>query len=185
MFVCFCGKEFEYRLAHIMNKQQSCGCRHGNMTHGQTLGHRSSSSYATRVHMIRRCTNTSAPDYYRYGGRGIKVCDRWLESFENFFADMGTKPTSKHSLDRIDNNGDYCPENCRWATNKEQSNNTRVNHMITYKGETLTLTQWCERLGLNKSRTSRRIIRSGWPIEAAFEMPYQTYRCKGLVLRNV
>ncbi|MCM1142418.1 MAG: hypothetical protein NC453_27935, partial [Muribaculum sp.] len=88
-------------------------------------------------------TNPNNAQFKDYGGRGIKICDRWRNSFENFLADMGKKPTPQHSIDRIDYNGDYCPENCRWATRAEQNNNKRNCIMVTYNGKTQTFKQWC------------------------------------------
>lgn len=120
--------------------------------------------YYTWSNMKKRCQNESAPDYSRYGGRGIKVCSRW-QSFKVFETDM--MPTYKKglSLDRIDNNGNYCPENCRWATAIEQANNTRRVKPITFNGLTMTLNQWARHLGIKRSTLSMRHYGYGWPIE--------------------
>lgn len=120
--------------------------------------------------MIQRCYDSNFPYYYRYGGRGITVCEQWRSSIENFYADMGPKPTRDHSLDRIDNDGNYSPENCRWATCKEQLRNTRANHLITYNGETLCITEWAEQLGMRPNALGLRIAK-GWTIERALTQP--------------
>jgi len=101
------------------------------------------SIYKTWQGMKERCSNPGHKDYHNYGGRGIKVCDRWLESFENFYADMGDKPQGM-TLDRIEVNGNYEPNNCRWASHTEQGQNRRNNVRLTYNGETKTLRQWAE-----------------------------------------
>jgi len=118
------------------------------------------SEYTSWQGMKNRCFN---PNYHRYsdwGGRGITVCDRWL-NFENFLADMGTKPSPKHSLDRIDNNADYSPENCRWATKAEQDNNRRSNRLITIACVTLTIAQWAKKTGFNANVIHDR-LKDGW-----------------------
>ena len=97
--------------------------------------------------MKSRCNNPNNNQYSDYGGRGIRVCERW-STFENFLADMGERPTPKHSIDRIDVNGDYCPENCRWATKEEQNNNKRNCILVTYNGKTQNFKQWCKELNL-------------------------------------
>jgi len=107
--------------------------------------------YRTRVYktwqqMRQRCENPNDTAYHRYGGRGIKVCDRW-QDFSNFLEDMG-EPYDWQSLDRLDNNGDYTPDNCRWATIEEQQNNIRSNRLITHEGETQTLAQWARETGI-------------------------------------
>jgi hypothetical protein len=122
--------------------------------------------------MLSRCTNPNVPQYHRYGGRGIKVCARWL-IFENFLADMGEKP-DELSLDRKDNDKDYCPENCRWATGKEQGRNKSTNVMWEYRGESKTISEWAESLGMDRHTLGDRVRKSGWTITQALETPVQT-----------
>jgi hypothetical protein len=115
--------------------------------------------------MIQRCGNPSDVNYRHYGGRGIVVCGRWLESFKNFMKDMGEPPTPKHTLERIDNDDNYRPSNCRWATRKDQARNKRNNHLITHDGRTQCLAAWAEELGIESSLLRYRLKR--WPIEKA------------------
>ena len=119
--------------------------------------------------MIDRCRNQRNIAYKRYGGRGIKVCERW-KSFVSFKADMGEPPTSEHQLDRFpNNNGNYEPGNCRWATAKEQANNRRSSKLLMYSGRVQTMRQWCDELGLKYSTVTMRLWKYGWTIEQAFE----------------
>lgn len=122
----------------------------------------------TYRNMMSRCFNPNATGYEYYGGRGITVCDSWRSSFMNFFRDMGERPEGT-TLDRIDVNGSYCPENCRWATHVEQARNTTANHMINLNGEALCLREWGERLDI-KPNTILARIRRGWTAEQALEM---------------
>lgn len=115
--------------------------------------------------IMQRCLNPKSPAYHHYGGRGITVCRRW-RSFQNFIEDVGEAPTPKHSIDRIDNNGSYEPGNVRWATQKEQMNNTRMNRFITHKGKTMTIAQWAEHLGMKHSKLYAR-IQDNWSVEDA------------------
>lgn len=133
---------------------KSCGClrietakRAKYVKHGKS----NSPTFIRWRSMKSRCYYPKNVGYPNYGGRGIKVCDRWLgeHGFENFLADMGEVPGREYSLDRIDVNGDYTPENCRWATWKEQSNNKRNSRLITHNGRSLTIPQWCDELGFN------------------------------------
>jgi hypothetical protein len=152
LFRCDCGNETVVMISHaISGHTQSCGCLHLEallkraVTHGQGGVNRRSREYESWAHMLQRCRNKNDPGYKNYGGRGIAVCERWNE-FESFLADMGPKPSSKHQLDRIDNDEDYKPENCRWATRIEQANNKRTNHFITMAGRTLSLADWSRQL---------------------------------------
>lgn len=104
--------------------------------------------YYAWIDMRRRCTNPQHHQYKNYGARGITVCDRWMHSFADFLADMGRAPGKEYSLDRIENNGNYAPGNCRWATHDEQDNNKRVNRWITHGDKTLTIAQWSKELGV-------------------------------------
>jgi len=116
-----------------------------------------------------RCRDINCRDYKYYGGRGIKVCKRWDE-FINFLKDMGIRPTANHSIDRINNDGDYCPENCRWATISEQRNNRRTNTRILFLGETKTLSQWAKEFKISRKTISYRIKRN-WSIAESILMP--------------
>jgi hypothetical protein len=102
--------------------------------------------YGSWSRMKARCNNPKDHKYHTHGGRGITVCERWQNSFENFFADMGPKPARGYSVERVGNDGNYCPENCIWATPKIQGKNTRQNTRVTIDGKTLNLTDWCEEL---------------------------------------
>jgi len=114
--------------------------------------------------MVGRCTNEKNPRYNGYGGRGIKVCERWRK-FKNFEEDMLESYKKGLQLDRIDNDGDYCPENCKWSTPKEQSNNRRDNFNVTYNGLTMTIPRWARKLGIKRSTLGMRIYKYGWSIE--------------------
>ena len=119
-----------------------------NNSHGMSK----TPEYLSWIDMRRRCFNFNRPNYSDYGGRKISVCDSWRNSFENFFADMGSRPTAKHSIDRIDNNGNYSAENCKWSTRVEQGNNQRTKHLITIEGKTLTMAQWEKKNGFWSKR---------------------------------
>lgn len=118
--------------------------------------------------MKTRCYRKTWPGFKHYGGRGIKVCDRWLESFENFLADMGRRPSSDHSLDREDNEKDYCLANCRWATKIEQQNNKRTNVFLELDGERMTLSDWGRHLGMAANTIRMRLV-NGWSIADALQ----------------
>ncbi len=131
-----------------------------------------SKEYAAWYHMLVRCYNNTCEAWPNYGGRGIKVCDRWLgdDGFENFFEDMKSLPSPNHSLDRIDNLLGYSPDNCRWATNKEQARNRRSSKLITIGEETKSMVEWCEVYDIQYSLVKDR-IQNDWEPVKAFTTP--------------
>jgi hypothetical protein len=134
-----------------------------NKTHGLT----NTSEYQAWLRMKSRCNNPQNQDFARYGGRGIKVCKRWMDSFENFYADMGPRPRGA-SLDRYPNNdGDYAPGNTRWANQKQQCRNRSNNRLLTHNGITMCMADWADRLGIKFSILNDRINRYGWSVERA------------------
>jgi hypothetical protein len=161
---CECGTKREVRGSILKGRASlSCGCLQKDVmqkmkeTHGKSYSQIHNAWCAIKT----RCNNTKNPNYQRYGGRGIKVCKEWAESFEKFAADVGEPPSRKHSIERIDNQGNYEPGNCRWATKTEQARNRRTSHFIVINGEKHCLSEWLEIKGLNKSTFEGR-IRRGW-----------------------
>lgn len=166
--VCDCGGKAVCITNNLTRGHTlSCGCysmkrrAEAATKHGQSGR---TAEYRAWLHMKSRCYNNKVELYPIYGGRGITVCKRWLHSFENFFSDMGKRPSSKHSLDRIDVNGNYEPSNCRWATAIQQARNKRSNRLITFNGYTATLTEWAEKLNTTDKVIRKRIER-GVPID--------------------
>ncbi len=173
--VCSCGKSHIVRADHLHNHNiRSCGClqRESKITHGLSR----TRSYRSWSLMKARCSNKNVKRYAEYIDRGITVCERWME-FEKFLADMGEKPEGK-SLDRIDNNKGYSPDNCRWATSKEQMNNTRGNRWITYKSELKRLHEWAL-IAKVSTDTFRTRLRRGWTIERALAHPLNVEKKEG------
>ncbi len=132
-------------------------------------GMRNTPEYRSWTHMRDRCYRETDKRYKNYGGRGISVCDRWRKSFTAFYEDMGKRPTDKHSIDRIDNNGNYEPNNCRWATKQEQADNRSNGYRFTYGGKTLTIRQWSNESGIAYDTLRQRLLRYKWSIEKALE----------------
>ena len=151
---------------------KSCGCdvarriSESRKTHGESKA----PLYGIWSAIKRRCYNTHAVEYPWYGGRGIEMCDEWrnsYEAFRNWSLGKGYKPNGHEcTIDRIDTNGNYCPENCRWVDSVAQANNRRSNHLLTYNGETHNVTEWSNLVGIPMKTLSSR-IHSGWSIEQA------------------
>jgi hypothetical protein len=140
--------------------------------HGDWVGNRRTPEWITWQAMKTRCYRSDSRHYARYGGRGIAVYDRWLgeHGYGNFLADVGRKPTPQHSIDRIDNDGDYCPENCRWATATEQNGNRSNVVPLTLHGRTQCVSAWAREVGISDAAIRAR-LRSGWPVERALCEP--------------
>jgi hypothetical protein len=156
----------------------SCGCWKSdqNRTRG-THRMAKTRTYKSWSEMKARCYNRSSIRYPRYGGRGIKVCDRWRNSFENFLSDMGVRPAKK-TLDRINTNGDYEPSNCRWATYKEQANNKAATRHLTFNGQTKCIRDWAAELEMWPATIQRRLDK-GWRVERALMTPPKKKMPKG------
>lgn len=137
--------------------------------------------YRNYYGMMGRCYNENMPCYKNWGGRGIKVCERW-HTFENFLEDMGIPPEG-YTLERIDNDRDYCPENCKWIPFNEQAKNKRQTKRFTFNGETMCISDWAERYGLTWRQLYFRLS-EGWDFERALKEPVDFYRKKNL-LKNV
>jgi hypothetical protein len=141
-------------------------------------GMHGSPEYRAWQQMRQRCQNPGNQRFDRYGGRGIKVCPRWDGSFLAFYADMGPRPSPTHSLDRIDNDGDYSPENCRWATRAEQNRNRGDCIILDHDGMRMTVAEWARHLGINVRTLSLR-IEQGWDAVRALTTPVARRRWKG------
>jgi len=161
---CDCGQETVAAAGNLTaGHTQSCGCLAREVNRAARLTHGRSNTPEYRIWrgMLNRGRNPKVASYALYGGRGVAVVERW-HSFSAFLADMGTRPTPRHSLDRIDNDRDYSPENCRWATPEQQARNTRRNTWVTFQGERMTLADAAERSGITQSVVTARRKR-GWP----------------------
>jgi hypothetical protein len=177
--LCDCGKIHEVMLTNLQGGNTiSCGCAkrerirqigYEKKTHGCSHYH-TTREYRSWQGMKHRCYNPNDPFYKDYGDRGITVCDQWRNSFETFLKDMGDRPIGK-TLDRIDNNGNYCPENCKWSTQREQGRNTRVNRLFEYNGKMITLAELSEICGKNSGTLHQIIVKAKWTVEEAVETP--------------
>lgn len=184
---CDCGRECISKTTDLKRPHPSCGCWGKELQRAAVTKHGMSFSpeFFAWNSMISRCYNPNHASYRRYGGRNIQVCTRWRGSFNDFYSDVGPRPSADHSIDRIDNDGHYscgrCDEcrsrcwqaNVRWATRKQQQWNRSVSRMVTAFGRTLPLAQWADEKGLSRKVLAKR-LKIGWEPEAALTTPIQT-----------
>jgi len=172
---CDCGNETIVNGAKLKNGHtKSCGCflieRRGKSS--RTHGKSHTPEHNVWLTMTQRCYNKNNPSYPDYGGRGIVMCDRWLgdKGFSNFLIDMGSRPSKNHTIERMDNNKIYSPDNCFWDTRYNQNRNKRSNHWLTVNGRKRLLVDWGNDIGV-KGYTIYRRIKRGWPLELAVSLP--------------
>lgn len=169
---CKCGRVVSVDAGNLRGKTiiacRSCASRrHGMVTSGE---------YTSWGAMLQRCENPRNKHFKNYGGRGITVCSAW-HKFDQFFADMGPKPTVNHSIERDDNNGNYEPGNCTWATWREQCNNQRRSRKLEFEGTSRTVAEWATHLGQSVKMIDSR-LRAGWPIDRVLMQPRRSRRSK-------
>lgn len=163
--LCDCGAAVSKSTANLTRgRVNSCGCK--SIEHGSARRGQKSSEYLIWVSMRQRCSNPKNKSWHRYGGRGISVCDSWAESFEIFLADMGPRPSTNHSIERLDNAGDYRPGNCAWRTMQDQARNTRRNIIVKVDGRSMPLVQATELRGMPYKLVYDRMYR-GWAFAKA------------------
>lgn len=166
---CDCGVEKKVRLGALGKSSKSCGCLHREAlslrrkTHGATSGGKRTPIYRIWSGIKERCESPTCKGFQAYGGRGIKLCERW-DKFENFLADMGPRPSHNHSIDRKDNDGNYEPGNCRWATDTEQSRNRSCTVNLSISGRVQCVSAWATELNMSRATLDWR-LKHGFPIE--------------------
>ena len=180
---CDCGNiSVIFRGNLTRGNSTSCGCTRKT---ADGLSGTNRAEYYCWSGMLKRCHNKNDKSYKDYGGRGISVCEEWRNSFEQFLVDMGKRPSSLHSIDRIQNDYGYNPSNCRWTTKDIQANNTRRNHYITYKNEILTIAQASDKYNVPRATLLNRINLLNWSVDDAIEKPHFAglYPYNGKMLR--
>lgn len=185
---CSCGKEYITWLSNAKRNVNGClRCHNKKHAHLAGITHNKSRTREYRVwwDMLNRCNKPNTKRYKDYGGRGITVCQQWIDSFQSFFNDMGERPSKNHSLDRIDNNGNYCKENCKWSSRQEQYRNRRTNIFVIYIGEKRILTDACSLAGFKLNNvTSYKKRNNITDFQKAFEA-YHQYRDRKFISENL
>jgi hypothetical protein len=174
---CDCGEEVVVWAGQLTGGDtQSCGClrRELRAAKNRVHGRAKTPEYEAWCDMKARCSNPKKRGFANYGGRGIKVCEQWQNSFEDFLAHIGPKPSPAHSVDRIETNGHYEPGNVKWSTKSEQLNNQRKNVVLTLNGTSRTVSQWARILKINEHTLADR-IRAGWSDERALTEPVRKW----------
>lgn len=172
-FQCECGDEFVSSMQKVKSLHtRSCGCIHSKQLSERNTKHglRHLVEYTLWLNMKQRCNNPNFKYYDNWGGRGITICDRWVNSFENFYEDMGNQPAKRMGIDRINNDLGYFKENCRWATQKTQNNNKRNNLILEYMGKSQSASMWCDELKLNYTIVTKRLRKGVKSISEIFEL---------------
>jgi hypothetical protein len=182
MVKCDCGNECEVYMNNLTRGHtNSCGCfanevlMKRNIKHGDAPRGNAATEYNTYRSMINRCSNPKDKRYDEYGGRGISVCDEWLNSYETFLNDMGRRPENKTSIDRIDVNGNYCKENCRWSDALEQARNLRSNVLIGYNGVKQCISQWNDIFKVPYGTLYFQLKRNNWDMNTVVNTYYPQY----------
>lgn len=172
--LCVCGTLHQVNPTYLLNEEiKSCGCKRGELIasaqtiHGHSKRGVPTPEYISWSAMKQRCLNPNAEKYPSYGERGISICSEWL-IFENFLRDMKLKPTPKHTLERMNRNSNYQPENVVWANKHQQANNRSSNRIINFAGQQKTIAQWAKHVGLSRAALQSRLDRN-WPIELAMD----------------
>lgn len=172
---CACGNETVVASTKLtQGRTRSCGCIQieSRIKHGYSH----TNEYHIWNGIVHRCRNKNNHAYTRYGNVGIDVCEEWFESFENFYADMGARPSKNHTIDRVDNNKGYSKENCRWATMTEQQRNKTNNRMIQFNGKNMCLSEWCEVLNMPLNTLRNRLVTRKWSVERSLTTPVRKKR---------
>jgi len=178
--ICACGTKCEVMKRHLQSgKTSSCGCLHREQLANRVRTHGASETvtYARWRSMRARCMLPNSKSFPKYGAKGITVCDRWKDSFENFLSDMGECPSPSMTVERLNNSLGYSPDNCKWATRTEQNRNTSSNRMLTFRGETHCVSEWAEILNI-KYRTIMTRLNKGMSAEEALGTPIRQSKPK-------
>jgi hypothetical protein len=187
---CVCGRLTVVKGANLRSHRiKSCGCWHDECARAQGSGMSKLPEYNILTCMIARCENPKNPAYEHYGARGIYVCERWKHDFWAFYHDVGPRPTAFHTIERINNNGPYSPENCCWATQTQQTRNYRRNIFLTFDGKTLCLSDWADITGINYGTLLDRYHSNRpWTVERLLTQPPRQWKrmsAKQLVADNI
>lgn len=179
----YCGAQKELRY-DIYAAIDSCGCRRGQAISEGRKSHKMSftKEYRAWASMLSRCQNNGHNSYQDYGGRGITVCSRW-QKFEPFFEDMGAAPSKNHSLERIDNDKGYAPENVRWAPIEEQALNRRTSRRYCFNGEVKVISEWAKITGIYYETLRKRLVEYGWSVEKALTEPVRDTNAEGFPIK--